>query len=70
MSAAQGWLFEPDYNRSIKVVATDERTTSDSGLLWLQEADHRPGITEALAVRLQDPASARPDSRSGRPTAA
>lgn len=55
MSEAQGWLFEPEFNRSVKVVATDDRITSDSGLLLLREADHRLGITEALAQNVHDP---------------
>lgn len=55
MGEAQRYLFEPDFNRSVKVVATDERITSDAGLLLLREADHRLGITESLAGRLRDP---------------
>jgi hypothetical protein len=54
MGESQGWLFEPSFNRSVKVVATDDRLTSDSGLLLLREADHRLGITEALARQLHD----------------
>jgi hypothetical protein len=55
MGESQGWLFEPSFNGSVKVLATDERITSDSGLLLLREADHRLGITESLARRLVDP---------------
>jgi hypothetical protein len=55
MGEPQGWLFEPTFNRSVKVMASDERITSDSGLLLLREADHRLGITEQLAARLDDP---------------
>jgi hypothetical protein len=55
MGESQGWLFEPSFNRSVKVLATDDRMTSDSGLLLLREADHRLGITESLAQRLHDP---------------
>ena len=55
MGESQGWLFEPSFNGSVKVLATDDRITSDSGLLLLQEADHRLGITESLAERLHDP---------------
>jgi len=50
-----GWLFEPTFNRSVKVDETDERITSESGVLLLREADHRLGITEHLAARLVDP---------------
>lgn len=55
MGEPQGWLFEPSFNRSVKVQATDHRITSDGGLLLLREADHRLGITEHLAARLEDP---------------
>ena len=55
MSELQEWLFEPSFNRSVKVRACDERITSDSGLLLLREADHRLGITEHLAGQLDDP---------------
>jgi hypothetical protein len=50
-----GWLFEPTFNRTVKLQASDDRMTSDGGLLLLREADHRLGITEHLAARLFDP---------------
>lgn len=56
---AQNWLFQPEFNRSVKVRTTDERITSDAGLLLLREADHRLGVTEFLAGQLIDPR--RPD---------
>jgi hypothetical protein len=56
---AQEWLFEPSFNRAVKVQASDERITSDAGLLLLREADHRLGLTEHLAAQLVDPR--RPD---------
>ncbi|HJT31367.1 MAG TPA: transposase [Pirellulales bacterium] len=55
MGEPQGWLFEPTFNRAVKVLATDDRLTSDAGLLLLREAGHRLGITESLANRLHDP---------------
>lgn len=55
MGESQEWLFEPTFNRSVKVRASDDRITSDGGLLLLREADHRLGITEHLAGRLHDP---------------
>jgi hypothetical protein len=55
MGESQGWLFEPSFNRSVKVLASDERITSDAGLVLFREADERLGITEALAGRLVDP---------------
>lgn len=55
MGEAQGWLFEPEFNRAVKVDTTDERITSDAGLLLVREADHRLGLTEHLAAQLHDP---------------
>jgi hypothetical protein len=55
MGEPQGWLFEPSFNRSVKVKASDDRITSDGGLVLLREADHRLGISEWLAQRLDDP---------------
>ena len=55
MGEPQGWLFEPSFNRAVKVQASDERITSDGGFLLLREADHRLGLTEWLAKRLVDP---------------
>ncbi len=54
MGEAQNWLFEPDFNRSVKVCTSDERITSDAGLLLLREADHRLGLIEHLASQLFD----------------
>lgn len=55
MGEAQAWLFEPEFNRAVKVSASDERITSDAGFLLLREADHRLGLTESLANQLHDP---------------
>lgn len=55
MGKAQEWLFEPSFNRAVKVCASDDRITSDAGLVLLREADHRLGLTESLAQRLVDP---------------
>jgi hypothetical protein len=55
MGESQEWLFEPTFNRAVKVDGADERITSDGGALLLREADHRLGITEHLAARLVDP---------------
>ena len=59
MGESNGSVFEPTFNRSVKVSQGDERLTSDAGVLILREADHRLGITEALANQLFDPR--RPD---------
>lgn len=52
---ANGWLFEPAFNRSIKLRHADPRITSDAGALLLREADHRLGLTADLAAQLVDP---------------
>ncbi len=54
MGERQGDLFAPSFNRSVRLQATDDRITSDAGLILLREADHRLGITESLARRLYD----------------
>lgn len=55
MGEAQEWLFEPSFNRAVKICESDDRITSDAGLVLLREADHRLGLTEWLAQRLGDP---------------
>ena len=55
MGESQGCLFEPSFNRSVKVFTCNDRITSDGGLLLLREADHRLCVTEHLAARLDDP---------------
>jgi len=52
---AGGWLFEPTFNRAIKLRQADPRITSDAGALLLREADHRLGLTADLAAQLSDP---------------
>ena len=52
---AHGWLFEPTFNRSIKLRYADPRITSDAGAPLLREADHRLGLTADWAARLIDP---------------
>lgn len=55
MGERHSWLFEPTFQRAVKVEATDERLTSDGGAILLREADHRLGLTESLAAKLRDP---------------
>lgn len=55
MSESQQPLFEPEFNRSVKVMELDERLTSDAGVIALREADHRLGLTESLGAKLHDP---------------
>ena len=54
-----GWLFEPEFNRAIKLRQADPRITSNAGALLLREVDHRLGLTADLAAQLTD--SRRPD---------
>jgi hypothetical protein len=55
MGERHGWLFEPTFNRSIKLRQADPRITSDAGALLLREIDHRLGLTSDLASQLDDP---------------
>lgn len=55
MDESQKWLFEPTFNRSVKVQVKDDRITSDAGVLLLREADHRLGLMESLADQISDP---------------
>ena len=50
-----GWLFEPSFNRAIKLRAADPRITSNAGAFLLREIDHRLGLTADLARQLSDP---------------
>lgn len=55
MGEGQGWLWEPTFNRSIKVRKGDERLTGDAGLLLIRETDHRLSLTTDLAGAMHDP---------------
>lgn len=55
MGEAQTNVFEPDFNRSIKVKAVDNRLTSHAGAILLRDFDHQLGLTESLADQLIDP---------------
>jgi len=55
MGECQGWLFEPTFNRSIKLRQADSRISDNAGALLLREVDHRLGLTADLAARLTDP---------------
>jgi len=49
-SDAGGLLFEPEFNRAIKLRQADPRITSNAGALLLREADHHLGLTADLAT--------------------
>lgn len=55
MGEAQGTLFEPEFNRSVKVETSQQRITSHAGAVLLRELDHKLGLTESLAARIIDP---------------
>ncbi len=59
MGEAQVTLFEPEFNRSIKVRTSDQRITSHAGAVLLRELDHQLGLVESLAERLADPRDAK-----------
>jgi len=52
---AQGTVFEPEFNRAVKVQTSEQRITSHAGAVLLREADHKLGLIESLADRLVDP---------------
>src|ERR1035437_1629104 len=55
MGESRGWLFEPTFNRSIKLRQADPRISPNAGTLLLREVDHRLGLTADLAAELTDP---------------
>ena len=59
MGEHQGNLFEPQFNRSVKVQSTDHRITSHAGVILLRDAEHRLGLFDAIAQNVNDPR--RPD---------
>ncbi len=59
MGEAQATLFEPDFNRSTKGHSTDQRLTSNAGVILLREADHRPGLVDAIAQNINEPRNSR-----------
>ncbi len=59
MGEVQPNLFEPAFNRSVKVQAADHRITSNAGVMLLREADERLNLCDGIAQNIQDPR--RPD---------
>jgi len=55
MGETQNTLFEPEFNRSIKVQTFSQRITSHAGAVLLREADHQLGLVESLALQINDP---------------
>lgn len=54
MREAQDTLFEPEFNRAVKVQSSEQRITSHAGAVLLREADHRLGLVESLAEQIND----------------
>ncbi len=52
MGESKKLLFEPSFNRAVKVRGGQDRLTSDAGTLLLREADHRLGLTQSLSAFL------------------
>jgi len=55
MGEAQNTLFEPKFNRSIKVETSEQKITSHAGAVLLRETDHQLGLIESVANQIQDP---------------
>jgi hypothetical protein len=55
MGERQAWLFEPTFNRSVKLRQADHRISDNAGAILLREVDHRLGLTADLAAELADP---------------
>ncbi|MBK1725445.1 transposase [Halorhodospira neutriphila] len=48
-------LFQPSFNKALRVEARPERLSSDAGVLLQREALERTGLIEWMTQRLQDP---------------
>ena len=59
MGEAQGTLFEPEFNRSIKIQTSEQKITAHAGAVLLREVDHQLGLVESLAEQLADPRDAK-----------
>jgi len=55
MGEVQGTLFEPEFNRAVKVQTCEQRITSHAGAVLLREVDHQLGLVESLAEKVVDP---------------
>ena len=47
--------FQAEFNRSIQVEFTDDRITSNAGVLLLRQIDHQLGLCESIAGKIHDP---------------
>jgi hypothetical protein len=51
---SEGGLFGFSFNRSVKLRAEPPRVPAEAGVLLIREVDHRLGLTNGLAARLED----------------
>lgn len=54
MGEVKSSTFEPDFNRSVKVEFSDQRITSNAGVLLLREADFKLGLISSIAGGMHD----------------
>jgi hypothetical protein len=54
MGEVKGTKFEPDFNRSVKVDFSDQRITSNAGVLLLREADFKLELTSSISSNMID----------------
>ncbi len=62
MGEAQGALFEPESNCSIKVQTFSQKLTSHAGVVLLREADHQLGLKRIASRSDPGPSQSREDS--------
>jgi hypothetical protein len=55
MGEVQDTLFEPEFNRAIKVQTSDQSITSHAGAILLREIDHQLGLIESVGEQVTDP---------------
>jgi hypothetical protein len=55
MGEDQANVFEPSFNRSIKVQAKNQRITSNAGVMLLREVDEHLSVCSEIARNVRDP---------------
>jgi hypothetical protein len=54
MVDVNGNKLEPEFNQSVKIEFSDQRITSNAGVLLLREADARLALTSSIATKMVD----------------
>lgn len=54
----QGTLFRPEFNRAVRIEASEAALSEDAGVIVLRHVSERLGLDEAVARHLVDPRSA------------